>query len=74
MKLKTYVNECSLPTSWHHGELEVLAVVVLVDGEAAAPVGGGVGEGAQPAPVRPEDADVRVREAAIVREADSEPI
>ena len=64
----------SFPTSWHHGELEVLAVVVLVDGEAAAPVGGGVGEGAQPAPVRPEDADVGVGEAPVAGKAHREPV
>ena len=55
-------------------DLEVAAVVALVDPDAAVGVGVGVGERAQSAPVRPEDADVGVREAAIAREADCEPI
>ena len=47
---------------------------MLVDPDSAFSVGGGVGEGSQAAPVRPEDADVGVREAAVVREADREPV
>ena len=47
---------------------------MVVDPEAAVAVGAGVAEGAQPAPVRPEDADVGVREAAVVGEAHGEPV